>query len=468
MDTSSHSEVLRVNHIRLVGELNIKHFFHHLEPCFGKFFADLIAETNETKDQNRKLIHYLKTGPIEKFDTFCKVIAGLYPSLFKLLKNRNPTEEETDFFLRPFRDELVQSILNTGNKPDNDIDERIDLDTQFVSLRLSGTSTGHSDMLSRNVDADTTLPDIYQQYLEQVEKDDLEIDEILPHHSSGGTTLIKGRAGVGKSTLVQLLIRTWAKGKWASAYKCMFLLNLTKLVHVHQKVTLTELLGTYSEYVIDRPDQDQPSLQWLINNAKDVLFFTDGIDELPELGALLRRTPKLKKLSEDMTATPLDWCLNLLQNNFLAQSSKVMVNRPFAGLSKLPHNRVIDVLGLTSEKVMVFVEKNVQADRQGMVRDILSKEPVLLSVCSITFYCAAICKVLEVDCDINTEFLTTYSRITAYIITRLAKRHIPGDAAASVFSDDMYKCLSDLASLAYQGLSETQGHSEVLRVIQLS
>ena len=64
---------------------------------------------------------------------------------------------------------------------------------------------------------------------------------------------------------------------------------------------------------------------------------------------------------------------------------------------------------------MVFVEKNVQADRQGMVRDILSKEPVLLSVCSITFYCAAICKVLEVDCDINTDFLTTYSRITTFI-----------------------------------------------------
>ena len=291
MDGSSHKDVLTNNQVRLVRELDLDKFSHLLEPCLGRFFVDPIASMENKIDKTRKLLENLKIGPREKFEDFCKIIAGIDPSLFELLKDRQPTRDESNFYMQPFIDGLHESILNTGNKPDSVIDQPIDLDTQFVTLRLSdGQRVTQMDDEQRD---DYTLPDIYQMNLENLQGCDLSIDEILPQHSPGSSTLIKGRAGVGKTTLIQYLIRKWARREWAASYTCTFLLNLRKLVHINHKMTLTELLGMYAEYVVDNPNLNevQPSVEWLINNAQDILFFMDGIDELPKLTTLLPKDP---------------------------------------------------------------------------------------------------------------------------------------------------------------------------------
>ena len=300
------------------------------------------------------------------------------------------------------------------------------------------------------------LPSEYLRDIEMYNKETgLDIDEIISKPSRGTSTLIKGRAGVGKSTLTQYLIRQWAKDQWESTKTCVFLLNLRKLVHVQRDVTLTELLGMYAEYVTETPDPNQPSLQWLKNNAHNMMILTDGIDELPDVGPLLKRTPKLT-LTDDTKATPLDWCINLMQNNILQDCTKVLISRPFEDLKKLPCDRVIDVLGLTQEKIMEFIEKNVKRCRRDNVRDTLVGNPVLLSVCSITFYCAALCRVLEVNSDIKGKALNTYTRITAYLIMGLAARKSSEGASCFFMSELLQQCLPYLAALAHRGLMQSK------------
>ena len=450
MEATHHKDILQKNHVLLVKELNPDLFLHLLEPCLGQTFVDSVRDQQTVKDQTRKLLWILGTVPREKYDFFCKVIAGLYPSVFKVLSNREPNKEELDFYLQTYTRELRKSVLASGNVPDNEIDQPIDLDTQYVRLALCDTSDDQAAL------GDDVLPADYQRCIEEQNGDEkLDIHRILPKISRGTSTLIKGRAGVGKSTLTQYLIRQWAKGQWESSKTFVFLLNLRKLVHVQRDVTLTELLGMYAEYVIETPDPNQPSLQWLKNNAHNVMILTDGIDELPDVGPLLKRTPKLT-LTEGTKATPLDWCVNLMQKNILPDCTKVLISRPFEDLKKLPCDRVIDVLGLTEERIMEFIDKNVKSCRRDIVRDTVVGNPILLSVCSITFYCSALCRVLEVNSVIKGILFNTYTRITAYLIMGLAARKASEDATCFFMSDSLQICLPYLAALAHRGLMQFQ------------
>ena len=72
-------------------------------------------------------------------------------------------------------------------------------------------------------------------------------------------------------------------------------------------------------------------------------------------------------------------------------------------------------MGLTRDRVFEFVEKNAR-EKKEFVKHTLMKNPILLSVCAITFYCAALCDLL-VDGDVMVHTLTTYTQITAYILT---------------------------------------------------
>ena len=449
MDTTHHKDILQKKHVILVDELNPDLFLHLLEPCFGKTCVDSIREQSTQKDKTRKLLWLLGTVPKEKYDYFCKVIAGLYPSVFKVLMGREAKKGELDFGLQKYTRELRKSVLASGNVPDNEIDQPIDLDTQYVRLALRDMSDDHSAF------GNDVPPADYRSIKEQKGNKKLDIHSILPEKSCGTSTLIKGRAGVGKSTLTQYLIRQWAKGQWESSKTCVFLLNLRKLVHVQRDVTFTELLGMYAEYTTDTPDLYRPSLQWLKNNAHNVMILTDGIDELPDVGPLRKRTPKLN-LTEGTKATPLDWCVNLMQKNILQNCTKVFISRPFEDLKKLACDRVIDVLGLTNQKIMEFIEKNVKSYRRDIVRDTLVGNAILLSVCSITFYCAALCRVLEVNSDIEGISFNTYTRITAYLIIGLAARKAPEEATCFFMSDLLKQCLPHLAALAHRGLMQSK------------
>ena len=75
---------------------------------------------------------------------------------------------------------------------------------------------------------------------------------------------------------------------------------------------------------------------------------------------------------------------------------------------------IVELMGLTHDRVFEFAEKNA-GEKKVFVKHTLMKNPILMSVCAITFYCAALCKLL-VDQDVTLPKLTTYTQITAYIL----------------------------------------------------
>ena len=79
------------------------------------------------------------------------------------------------------------------------------------------------------------------------------------------------------------------------------------------------------------------------------------------------------------------------------------------------HFSVIELMGLTGERLMEFVDKNCTPERKSFVEETLNKNPLLKSVCTITFYCASLCLLLA-EHSVQIPQLKTYTRITAYIM----------------------------------------------------
>ena len=84
---------------------------------------------------------------------------------------------------------------------------------------------------------------------------------------------------------------------------------------------------------------------------------------------------------------------------------------------------IVELMGLTRDSIDKFVERNVSLDRQVFVKQTLENNPILLSVSSITFYCAALCQLLEKHGQLPESF-TTYTQITAYIMQVYIHLHL--------------------------------------------
>ena len=118
-------------------------------------------------------------------------------------------------------------------------------------------------------DLDGELPESYLQHLES-HGADIDARDIIPKCAPGFRVLIRGRAGIGKTTLSHWMLRRWSKGKWAKKYKVVFVLNLRYLARLDYSVTLLELLTKYSVYNVQKP---QPHvLNWMLNNTKEAII----------------------------------------------------------------------------------------------------------------------------------------------------------------------------------------------------
>ena len=144
---------------------------------------------------------------------------------------------------------IVADIQRKRHTPDKHLDRTIDLDTQYVRLKLLSTKNMgimHRDTLER--------PDLYQQELEKQGGKDIQDEDLIEVHDVGKYILVRGRAGIGKSTLVQRLIWKWANGEWATKFKLFVMLNLRHLMNIDKQMSLSYFLSLYGVYNTGDPE----------------------------------------------------------------------------------------------------------------------------------------------------------------------------------------------------------------------
>ena len=136
----------------------------------------------------------------------------------------------------------MADILRKQHSPDKGLDLQIDFDTQYVRLKLlSHTKIGTMGTMTLE------RPDHYQRALGKTKGKEID-DEELFQKNAKNFILIRGRAGIGKSTLLQRLLWRWANGEWAAKFKVIFMLNLRYLMTIRKEMDLARLLSLYAVY----------------------------------------------------------------------------------------------------------------------------------------------------------------------------------------------------------------------------
>ena len=160
---------------------------------------------------------------------------------------------------------LLADVHRKRHTPDKRIDAVIDLDTQYVKLKLLPNETMgmmHRDKLEQR-------PDMYKHGIENHEGTDIR-DEDLISEKAEKFILVRGRAGIGKSTLLQRLVWQWANGvKSANHLKAIFLINLRYIMRVDTEMTLPRLLSLYSVYNTRNADVTV-DYDWLKKNQEHI------------------------------------------------------------------------------------------------------------------------------------------------------------------------------------------------------
>ena len=464
-------DILKKNHVRLVQDVDVDCVLAVLEPFLLYTEIDVVKSKADRCSRTRELIDCLKrriaAKSYEAFNAFMRILGGTQPELFSSLANRPASPSEVDFCVKGFSRELKKNIAETGHQTDSPLDEAIDFDTQYIQLQIiqndpygeSFAKTDTEDLYqSRH---GTSLPHQYQKHFSEVKKTGANIracNVLNVGNTQAKRVLLSGRAGVGKTTTLQWLAQQWALERWATGFTLLFLMQLRMLPNTDVKVTTVELFTVYGLFQLMAGDSHQVLCSWLKNAAGRVVIMVDGLDELAGFSKKIKNTPKISDLNQK--AHPLELCINILRGDLLPGCTLICTSRPFTGLSSISTDTVVEILGLTQQDVEKYVEQK-HPQKAQYIMSVLHRNPMLMSVCGITFYCMAVSTLLSQGVEILDEEVKTYTRLTAFIIVQYVTRKLP-DWPFVIQVTSYFPKLAQLADMGIFQSKEDQGLSKLV------
>ena len=450
-------DVLKKKRVCLVQDVDVDSILSVLEPLLYpeitaiKAHADRVSKARELIDC---LYRRTVAGSYEAFNCFMRILGGTQPELFTELVGRCPTNIESDFCVEGLASELKEVIKAKGHSTDSPLDEQINLDKEHVQLQIirmenDTRSFERTDTEGLYLSECTeSLPHQYQQRLSEIEKAGKNIpacDILNAGEKSSKSVLLSGRAGVGKSTTLQWLARQWALNLWATDFTFLFLMPLRMLSSSDTHMTVIELLTIYSFFQMTAVSSQNVLCKWMKNSKYKMLLLIDGLDEILGFSNKLRHALKITTLNHK--AHPIDLCINILRGDLLPGCTVVSTSRPFAGLSYLNTESGLEILGLTQKQVKRFVEVK-HSKKSHQIMTVLHRNPILMSVCGITFYCMAVSTLLNEGVQMIDADIQTYTRLTCLILVKYVSRTL----CNYPFILEVNSFFHKLACLAYEGI----------------
>ena len=224
--------------------------------------------------------------------------------------------------------------------------------------------------------------------------------------------LVVGRPGIGKTILSTQLLRKWASGgafndeqNVETRFDVAFLLKFRRFNKLETNLDLRELL-TRAETVECVGDEVWDNI---IRNPTKVLLIFDGIDEMSTRSHIATEDHLDYKNSVE-EKMPLHCLYNKLASGLLLAGATVLTTTRPTAASNVKHlnfDRVVEILGFTSEKVKEYVEKFTKGDhgdarankstakeKKDNLWQHISTNINLFSLCYIPVNCFIICHCL--------------------------------------------------------------------------
>ena len=182
--------------------------------------------------------------------------------------------------------------------------------------------------------------------------------------------LVVGRPGIGKTLFCTKLLRDWASDKVFSNeqnlepdYDIAFLLKFRRLSKLTTHINLRELLCDYSEYPTYVNDE---VWEYILKNPNKLLLMFDGTDEFPRHSEIAQDYSACTNTAEGRMPV-LALYQKIADGKLLSGATVITTTRPTAvsSLTHLKFDRVVEILGFTSQQVKDYVEKFTKEDQDA-------------------------------------------------------------------------------------------------------
>ena len=207
----------------------------------------------------------------------------------------------------------------------------------------------------------------------------LEDQEIAPKK-----VLICGRAGVGKTTLVEYIAREWAVLKLWPHFDYVFVVKLREFSK--DKWSLSDLL---LDGLTLKENDERAAFKEICQNFKGVLFLFDGGDELAGgVGHSKERFP----IEEKVVMSRMIYCV--INCKRFHDASVVITTRPTNQIPSKPFDDVVDVYGFTKDGIKRYVDKFCTGKLREFIQTNIDSNPNMATFCHTPVQCVFICKTL--------------------------------------------------------------------------
>ena len=344
--------------------------------------------------------------------------------------------------------------------------------TSMRTLRIENLKTGiyrngfYVDLAiadSIEVDEDWRLHSDREYHLANYlnEKQTLDCNDLLSVNDK--FLILRGIAGVGKTSLTKYLLFQWANGKiWNETgnrpfFKFVFRFTCRKLNLIQSKISIKGLFERFYPYV--------PFEDLLTERDIDVLVVLDGLDEFCELSEILQSAPS--SLTDEMSIGGVMY--NILMGIFDGQRT-ILSSRPesanvlYSTLGRSLNIKRVDVVGFSKAKVSEYVSNFTDNIKKPHLKErILSKideHQNLTAMSQIPVYLWIMCSIFEDNIDIpapktNTELYIWLFGVYLREHLKDFKKSPYTRSLSDVFSDERCQSiLKILSHLSYEMISK--------------
>ncbi|KAI0219788.1 NACHT, LRR and PYD domains-containing protein 1b allele 2 [Lamellibrachia satsuma] len=251
--------------------------------------------------------------------------------------------------------------------------------------------------------------------------------------------LIRGKAGVGKTTLVRRIASQWAAGElWEDVFSHVFVITLRELSQ-DKNWTLKELLLGGLPLSTDEKDA---AFRFICRNASRILFLADGLDEIHNFVYSQSHCRPDHDAPIDLSSL----LSSIIGNSMLPGASMVVTSRPTLQVPMKPFEHTVEVYGFPRDSINTYVSQFCANEEvKHFIMKTFKDNQSLLTLCYIPLHCRFVCQALAdmyaQDTNSDVPAITTTTQLYVNATTNSAKRLHPRLKGTDADEDDVLQVI---------------------------